>query len=56
MEKGGSIQKADLRQGIPSNIAPPDIFIHLAAQPGVCESLRDPMVYDENNIKAFFNV
>jgi UDP-glucuronate 4-epimerase len=33
-----------------------DVFIHLAAQPGVRESLRDPMAYEENNIKAFVNV
>ena len=33
-----------------------DFFIHLAAQPGVRESLRDPMAYEENNIKAFVNV
>ena len=46
----------DLREGVPDLGSPPDIFIHLAAQPGVRESLRDPMAYEENNIRAFVHV
>jgi len=50
------ILRWDLREGIPDLGSPPDIFIHLAAQPGVRESLRDPMAYEENNIRAFVHV
>lgn len=50
-------QRIDLREPFGNfGSSPPDIFIHLAAQPGVRESLRDPMAYEENNIKAFINV
>lgn len=33
-----------------------DVVVHLAAQPGVRESLSDPSTYQKNNIEAFLNV
>lgn len=33
-----------------------DVVIHLAAQPGVRESLLDPFAYQKNNIEAFLNI
>ena len=33
-----------------------DVVVHLAAQPGVRESLRDPFAYQKKNIAGFLNV
>ncbi len=50
------IHRIDLCDGVPEVGFPPDVFIHLAAQPGVRESLRDPLAYEQNNLRAFVNV